>query len=179
MILEKIKMTEATTIKLFSYPVIAWVFQYTGISKEQALILGILLSVDVLTAVIRQFVIDPRTFSSRKGIIGVLSKLLTLLIPFVIAIVGKGAGLEMNGLVKTAMTILIVYEGWSILGNIGQIRNKDLSSNEYDAISFLISKTQDFFKNILSNVYPESIKEKNSAKIEKENKETQDMLDGN
>lgn len=148
------KMTEATTtLKLASYPIFAAIFQYTQISHEAAAILACLLVADVVTALIRVWVIDPSTFSSRVGIVGVISKCLTFSIPFIIAIVGKGAGFDMKLFVEASMSILIVFEGWSVLGNIGQIRKKDSTIGEYDAVSFLLRKVQGAFKAILDNIY--------------------------
>lgn len=150
----KTKMTQATvTIKLASYPLLVWAFEYTGISKEATLILAILLIADVGTALLRVAIINPKTFSSRIGIVGVLSKTCTFLIPFVIAIVGKGAGIDMRVFSNIALSTLVIFEGWSVIGNIGQIRSKDTTINEYDAVSFLIKKTQNLFKSVLDNIY--------------------------
>ena len=143
-------MTTSATIKLFSYPAAVMVFGYLGLDSEQMHILALLLAVDVITGIVREFAIDPSKFSSKVGIIGMLSKLLTFTLPMVIALVGKGIGLDMAEFISVAISTLIVYEGWSILSNIGQIRAKDRTIPEYDAISFLIKKTQDFFKKILS-----------------------------
>ena len=142
-----------TAFKFASYPLIVAMLQYTGISGEASGILAILLLADVVTAVIRVLAIDPRKFSSHVGILGVLSKCLTFSIPFIIAIVGKGAGFDMAMFVDISMSTLIVYEGWSVIGNIGQIRKQDTTLNEYDAVSFLINKVQVMFKGILENIY--------------------------
>lgn len=162
----KQNMTEATvTLKLASYPILVWAFSYTGISKESTGILAILLVLDVLTALIRVAVTNPKSFSSRVGIVGILSKCLTFMIPFIIAIVGKGAGLNMTSFSNYALNVLVIYEGWSVIGNIGQIRAKDTSLNEYDAISFLIRKIQALFKNLLDNVYRSDVNSSNKPQI--------------
>jgi hypothetical protein len=147
-------MTEATiAMKLTSYPILLWVLNYTQIDKEAGAILAILLVLDVLTALSRVALINPKSFSSRVGIVGILSKCLTFTIPFILAVVGKGAGLDMGTFVNYSLRILVIYEGWSILGNIGQIRAKDTSLNEYDAISLMIRKIQGMFKTLLDQVY--------------------------
>lgn len=142
--------TEFTTIKLFSYPLAVAVAAYFNLSSEQMHILAVLLFLDVATGIVRELVIDPRGFSSKIGIVGMLSKLLTFSIPFVVALVGKGVGMDMADFISVAISTLIVYEGWSVISNIGQIRAKDKTIAEYDAISFLIKKIQDFFKKILN-----------------------------
>lgn len=145
--------TATPTIKLISYPAIVWLFSYTGLSHEAVSILAILLALDVITALIRVAVINPSDLSSKKGIVGIVSKCLTFMIPFLIVIVGKGAGIDMSKFATMSVTVLVVFEGWSIIGNIGQIRSKDTTLNEYDGVSLLIKRTQNMFKAILDNVY--------------------------
>lgn len=141
------------TLKLAGYPALLWLFSYTGIDAEVGLILGCLLAMDVVTALIRTAIVDPKKFSSRIGIVGILSKCLTFCIPFVISIAGKGAGYEMKVFTDYALKILVIYEAYSVIGNIGQIRSKDTTLNEYDAVSFLISRVQKAFKSLLDAIY--------------------------
>lgn len=173
-------MTEATvTLKLASYPVLVWAFSYTGISKETTGILAVLLVLDVVTALIRVAITNPKAFSSRIGIVGILSKCLTFMIPFIIAIVGKGAGMNMTTFSNYALNVLVIYEGWSVIGNIGQIRAKDTSLNEYDAISFLIRKIQALFKNLLDNVYRSEINSSNKPEVPEVPEITPEQTDKN
>lgn len=167
-----------TTLKLASYPAIVWLFAYTGFNHEAVGILALLLVIDVITALIRVAVTDPTKLSSKIGIIGILSKCLTFIVPFVIVIVGKGAGLDMLAFANSAVTILLVYEGWSIIGNIGQIRSKDTSLAEYDAVSLLISKIQDTFKGILGNFFlSDKNNSSNSPEVPTKKVEAQESLD--
>lgn len=145
--------SSVTVVKAISYPAIAWIFVYTGFSQEAVTILGILLVADVMTALIRVAVKDPTALSSRVGIVGILSKCLTFCIPFLIVIVGKGAGVPMGDFANIALTVLVVFEGWSVIGNIGQIRKEDTTLNEYDAVSLLIKKTQQVFKTALETIF--------------------------
>lgn len=150
----KTYMNEATvTAKLAGYPLLLWIFSYTGISAEVSGILAVLLALDVLTALIRVGINDPTKLSSRIGIVGILSKCLTFSIPFIISIVGKASGYNMGAFTEYALKILVIYEGYSVIGNIGQIRAKDTTLNEYDAISFLISRITKGFKAILDFAY--------------------------
>lgn len=141
-----------TTMKLASYPLVAWILSYTQISHEVITILAAFLFIDVVTGLLRVALTEPQKLSSRTGIIGILSKLLVILIPLVIALVGKGAGYDLTQLVDLSLKFLIVYEAWSILGNIVQIRTKDTSLNEYDAVSLLIKSVQDIFKRMLGSL---------------------------
>jgi len=141
-----------TSFKLASYPIGVYILQYTGIKQEAVAILAVLFLIDIITAVIRQFIVNPHSLSSKTGTIGVLSKLLSLLIPITLALVGKGVGVDLKYLVDVSISVLIVYEGWSIISNIGQIRQKEVGNSEYDAISFLIKKIQDSLRNMLTSM---------------------------
>lgn len=145
-------MTPTTTLKLASYPLAIIITEYLGIGYEQMSILAVLLVADVITGVFREYVVNPHNISSRIGIIGVLSKLLTFTIPFIIALITKGSGIDMTSVIKGAITILVIYEGWSVISNIGQIRAKDKTIPEYDAISFLLKKLQDTLKAMLTTI---------------------------
>lgn len=155
----------APTIKLISYPVLLWIFSYTNISHEAVAILTILLVVDVLTAIIRVAITDYKSLSSRTGIIGMLSKLLTFLIPFIVAIVGRGAGVDMTMYVSMSLKVLIIYEGWSVLTNIVQIRKKDKTIGEFDAISMVLNTIQQFFKTVLTSIF-QKVPDKNELRYE-------------
>lgn len=145
--------TSTTFVKLASYPVLGGLLAYLGLGGEQMLILAGLLLLDTCTGILREFVVSPQTFSSRVGIIGIVSKFLVFSLPFIIATVAKGSGIEnLQGILNITISTLIVYEGWSILANIGQIRAKDKTLSQYDAISFLIKKLQDILKAVLSTV---------------------------
>lgn len=145
--------TSTTLVKLGSYPLLVSILSYLGLGGEQMIILAGLLLLDTCTGVLREFVVSPQTFSSRVGIIGIVSKFLVYSLPFIIAIAAKGSGIEnLQGLLNITISTLIVYEGWSILANIGQIRAKDKTLSEYDAISFLIKKLQNILKAMLSTI---------------------------
>lgn len=137
-----------TTIKLISYPIVGTAI-YLNLPAEPLNILAILLLLDIITGLIREWVIDKRNISSRIGYIGFISKMLTFLIPFVFAFVFKGIGFDVKIFAETIISVLIVYEGWSVISNIGQIRAGDKTINEYDAISYLIKTIQDIFRGLL------------------------------
>lgn len=149
---------DSTSIKLASYPIVVFILDYTGIKQEAVAILAILFLIDIITAIARQFVIDPRSISSKIGTIGILSKLLSLLIPLTLALVGKGVGVDLKYLVDISISVMIVYEGWSIVSNIGQIRQKQIGNSEYDAISFLIKKIQDTLRDMLMTILKQKTK---------------------
>ena len=139
-------------IKFISYPIVVTAF-YLNLPSEPLNILAILLLLDVITAIIREWIIDKKSISSRIAIIGIVSKMLTFMLPFIVALVFKGIGFDVRLLAGTIVSILVVYEGWSVISNIGQIRAGDRTINEYDAISYLIKKIQDIFKGMLENIY--------------------------
>lgn len=155
-----------TAMKYASYPAVLFVASYLKIDAEIIGILFILLVLDVITGILKEWLLNPKGLSSRVGIIGILSKLLTLLIPLTIALVSKGSGIYTESIVKLvdmSLVILVVYEGWSVLGNIGQIRAKDKTISEYDAISFVIKKIQDTLKAVIEPIY--NYEAKGSGKV--------------
>lgn len=60
----------------------------------------------------------------------------------------------MDAFVEVVMTLLIVSEWYSVVGNIIQIREKDSTINEYDAITSVMRFIQHSLKSILEKLFP-------------------------
>ncbi len=82
--------------------------------------------------------------------IGISAKMLLILIPFVVILVGKGSGVDLLAFGKITLSIFIVAEGYSIIGNIIQIRQKDKTIDEQDAITIVIKSIEAKLKKIIS-----------------------------
>ena len=98
----------------------------------------ILMGIDIITGIIKSGKVKGWT-SIKSTILaaGLLSKLILLLIPLIVAYTGKGIGLDMVFLVKGTITVLILSEAYSSLGNIQAVRTgKEVP--EFDAIAILI-----------------------------------------
>jgi toxin secretion/phage lysis holin len=138
------------TIKSFSYGILVPLFAYTGISSELIYILLVLLAIDVITGAIRECLIGK--LKSRELSKGILSKMLLIIVPFVLILIGKGVDIDMTPIAKLALSTFIVAEGYSIIGNIVQIRLKDKNVVEQDAITMVLQKAQDIIKSILDGI---------------------------
>lgn len=141
-------MQNLKLFKSFSYFVIVPILAYLELSAELVGILCTLIVLDIVTAIIREYVTGSR-IRSRMFWIGVSAKLLLILIPFVVILVGKGAGINLLPLGRITLSIFIVAEGYSIIGNIMQTRMKDPTIDEQDAITAVIKGIEKTLKKIL------------------------------
>jgi len=113
-----------------------WVCAYTKVSQEVITILVVLMIFDSLTGYIKVAVLGGSPSSTKLGI-GVVSKALLLLIPFTLALVAKGVGIELNGLATGTLATLVISEGISVITNIYIIRTgKDIK--EFDIVSAML-----------------------------------------
>lgn len=136
-----------TTFKNATY-VLAF-FAYTGISHELIAILAMLMVIDTVTGVLRSYRIHGgRSITSSRLGWGVVTKLLFLTIPFVIVLVGKGAGYDLAILADWAIKVMVLSEGYSIISNILSVhRNEDMP--EFDAMTFILNKIRDTLQAII------------------------------
>lgn len=137
-------------IKAFSYGIFVPLFAYTGISHELIIILSVLLFADIFTGAIRECLIGK--LKSRELMKGITSKVLLLIVPFILILVGKGVDIDMSPIAKLVLSTFIVAEGYSIIGNIVQIRMKDMSLGEQDAITMVLEKAQQIIKSLLESI---------------------------
>lgn len=137
--------------KAFSYGILVPLFAYTGISYELVIILTVLIGMDCVTALIREVIVGNQV-TSRTLWVGFTAKTLLIIVPFVLILVGKGANIDMSPIAKLVLSTFIIAEGYSILGNIVQIRNKDETLSEQDAITYVLRKAQAIIKNLLDRL---------------------------
>ena len=141
------EITTATIIKNFGYiPAI-----FFGLSTESYGILAFLMIVDTITGVIRAGVVHGwRSVNSHNLSFGILSKMCLILVPVVVAVAGIGAGVDLTIIAKGALSVIILSEGYSVLGNVQSIRlKKDIA--EFDAINFLLSRLRKLLEKLLVN----------------------------
>lgn len=139
------EITTLTILKNLGYiPVV-----FLGLSTESYGILATLMIVDTLTGIIRAGVVRGwKSVNSHNLSFGILSKMCLILVPFVVAIAGKGAGFDLTVVASGALSVLILSETYSILGNTQSIRiRKDIQ--EFDAINLLLSKMRKLLEKIL------------------------------
>ena len=140
-------ITTGTIIKHLGY-IPAIVF---GLSTHSYAILALFIMIDTVTGVLRAGLLHGwREVTSFKFTTGFISKLLVILIPAMIALCGKGVGLDLTFLAKSALGMLILAQFYSILGNIHDIKiRKDV--REFDAVSWVIIHLQSVVEKILKD----------------------------
>ena len=119
-------------IKLLVYAL----FAYLNVDSEPFVILMILMCVDSTMGAIKAIRLSQR-FSFRKMLWGITLKLTFLIIPLLIALMGKSLGYDFHHPVSIILSILSMSECYSILGNIYTAKNK-IELDKLDVISELL-----------------------------------------
>ena len=124
-------------------------FLSLGMSQEAVLIFGTLMMIDFVTGVAAAYTLDRDSVTSNTAMRGIIKKVSIFLIPFVVAMVGRGAGYqEMTGMVTMVTSLLITTEGYSIIGNIYCIQYKKCLP-EIDAVELLLRKIGAILKTLV------------------------------
>lgn len=111
--------------------------EFLNLDSTAVVMLAILLLIDFATGVIRAGVVDGKqTIRSSEAIRGAASKAIVFVIPFVLAIAGKGAGMDLSSLAASSLTVFIFSTTYSILGNVHSITN-GTPKVEFDAIDYM------------------------------------------
>lgn len=106
-------------------------FLYLGIKTEVVKILFVLMMLDTFIGIIKALRLGEK-FSFKKLGWGIVSKLTILIVPMVVALIGKGLHFDLNYFVIAIMSIIIVSEGISIITNVLAIRQKkDINNDDY------------------------------------------------
>lgn len=110
---------------------------------ESIAVLLILMIADVFTGIARTWKIrGGQSIQSSVMTFGVVTKLLILLVPILIALAGKGIHMDLSLLVVGTVNILILSEVYSNISNIQSFRiGKDIK--EFDAVSLLLKQIRD------------------------------------
>lgn len=123
--------------------------QWFGVDALSTAILGIMIVIDVITGILRSGFVDGwRTIQSNRLQRGLVAKLLIILLPLLVALCGKGIGMNLAAFAQACLNVLILSEVYSILGNIYSLRTGKVRS-EFDAISYVIGQVQEFLKKII------------------------------
>ena len=127
-------------------------FMGLGMSNDMATsstILIYLMCLDMMTGVIAVWKAEGGSaIKSRIGIAGILSKLTALLIPLTVAMVSSGLHMNLTGLVAGSLYMLILAEGFSVIGNIGTIKTGK-KMPEFDVVSLLVKSIRKVFLTLL------------------------------
>lgn len=132
-------MIETTAlIKIFYNSIvilISSILAYLNIEKDPIMLLSVLLVIDYFTGLHKAKTLG-HSITSNKMKYGVVSKMLLLLIPIVIAIGAKGVGADFNIALIVGLNMLIASEVYSIIGNIYSSRTKE-EFPEWDAVAMI------------------------------------------
>jgi len=130
---------------------LAFIIGTVGLATEAFAIFAVLIVLDTFTGVIRSITIrGGQSFTSMQLTSGVVSKGLIISVPLVIAWAGRGAGLDLTLIATGVLSVLILAEAYSVLGNIHAIHVKR-DVKEFDAIAWILSKVRDQMENYLKN----------------------------
>lgn len=137
--------------KTFWYFVAVFTFDFLEIPETQLSILGILMSIDVLTGISKVYKINPKLITSHDLAMGVLKKFLTVIIVYVIALVAKGVWIPASHFMEWGLSLLIMAEWYSVIQNVYAFRTGKILP-EYDVISIILKRLSLFIEEKLNNV---------------------------
>ena len=144
-----IDLSTGGLVKSALYPLLVILTQaWYSIPNDILMIYIILILIDVLTGVIKAITLDGLKVKSKLLNVGIISKVLTLIIPLVLVLMFKSLNLESKFLISSVLSILCLSEGYSILGNIYSIRTKQ-DVEEFDSITYLLTWARCILKKLL------------------------------
>ena len=124
-----------------------------GLPLQNFTILLVFAGVDICTGLLKTYVFNGgRSITSKRFFVGIISKLMILIIPILLAWAGKGIGMDLIFLAKGALSALILSELYSIIGNIYSVITKK-EQKEFDAIAFILGKIQTTIIHLIKDDY--------------------------
>lgn len=143
-------VTSTVLAKNSSY-VLVFVFslEYLGFKPETLGILGILMMLDIITA-IAQVWLNEGGQQIRSSVLkrGVTAKLLLFAGLLAVALTSRAVGFEMQAFAQATLTVIILGELYSILGNIHSARTGQVKV-EFDAVAWMLKRVKDILGNII------------------------------
>jgi len=139
-----------TKLKNIGY-ILAFLIGSVGLPHEAFIILAALMVLDTASGIARVGVVHGwRHVKSARLTAGIISKLFVVMVPVIIAWTGKGAGLDLKPLAQGALSMIILAEAYSVLGNIYAIRiKKDVQ--EWDALAFVLKSIRQGIERIITS----------------------------
>ncbi|WP_442765490.1 phage holin family protein [Sulfurospirillum cavolei] len=137
---------QSTALNLFLLP-LASLLQFLEIDAQKLTILVVLMCIDMITGTFKAYR-TKENITSRRWIAGFLSKLVVLLVPFTIALMAKGVDFEVKWFIGFSLSIMVIAEAYSILGNIYTFKTGEWVA-EIDAVSAVIKVLRNFLENMI------------------------------
>ncbi len=123
--------------------------QYLGIMPESVGVLTALILIDIVTGVAKSGILYGwQTVRSSRLASGTLAKLLLVLIPMCLALAGKGVSVDMSALAQGSITVLVLSQAYSIIGNIHAVQTKT-DKNEFDAVAYILRGLRDLLERVM------------------------------
>jgi len=124
---------------------------FIGLSAQSYAILAVLMVVDTIFGVLRVGIVHGgEHIRSYRLSAGILSKLTIIGVPLMIAWAGQGVGINLVMVAQGAISMLILAQLYSILGNVYSIRvGKDVQ--EFDAVSWVLHRLQKTIERLLKD----------------------------
>lgn len=132
-----------------TYLPMVWLIHYLGLNAESVAILSTLLVVDTITGFWKEKAIGGVPTSTRLAN-GIISKMVLLIVPFLVALAAKGVGVDISTFVVVVIDILIISELYSTIANIYTIRSKK-QVEEFDALSFILKRIRSILDRMLGD----------------------------
>ena len=143
------------------------VFAYLNIDIEVFAILILFMCIDSILGAIKADRLGSE-FSFKIMLWGFCLKLCFLIVPLIIALLGKGMSNDFSIGVDIVMKILIVSECYSALGNIYAAKNK-VDVKKMDVVSMLLKSIREFLRKWLNKTLS-TIENASDCNIDKNNK---------
>lgn len=118
-----------------------------GLDVTKFFILSFLMVLDLVTGVTKAYV-RKEDVTSRRLSAGFLSKVMVLLIPLTVAVMAKGIDVDMVWFISFTISILIVAEAYSVVGNVYTIKTGE-AVKEIDAVSAIVKALRRILENML------------------------------
>lgn len=135
-----INLTKFAVAKNLSYILVfIYSLEYLGFNPGAVIIFLTLMVIDVITGVARAGIVQGgQSVTSALLVYGIWRKILTLLGLFSFALTSLGVGFDLGAPLSAVVTIFIVSELYSILGNIYSSLTRE-PKMEFDAVRFLFN----------------------------------------
>lgn len=126
-----------TELKITWYIAIVFIFEYLDIKWAQVSILSILMIIDFISWIAKQFRLNQNEITSYNAWKWIIKKVLTMMFLFSFALMFKGIEVDWASYIKAVLSLLIMSEFYSICQNVYSFRTWK-KVNEYDAVSLII-----------------------------------------
>lgn len=124
--------------------------EFLGLAPASVGILLFFILSDIVTGVLKAIVLHgPSSVKSSVFERGLLAKALVVCIPLNIALAGKGTGMDLTVLAQGTITVLILSELYSVLGNMYAIRTGE-EKVEFDAVAYVLGQLRKVLKNFIT-----------------------------